>query len=138
MTCPGPLSHIVLLLIDGIGDVSVPSLRGRTPLQAATTPWLDALAAAGLNGLLDPVAPGVACGSDTAHLSLLGYDPRLASRGRGAFEALGAGLDLQAGDVAFKCNFAVLQPETGVVTARRCDRRFESDGRACAARGGFV
>lgn len=124
--------HVVLFIIDGVGDVSVPSLGGRTPLQAAATPCLDALvrASGGLFGLLDPLAPGVACGSDAAHLSLLGYDPRLAQRGRGAFEALGAGLELRDGDVAFKCNFAVLDEERRVVTARRCDRDFERDGRA--------
>jgi len=122
----------VLFIIDGLGDVSVPSLGGRTPLQAAATPCLDALvrASGGLFGLLDPLAPGIACGSDAAHLSLLGYDPRLAQRGRGAFEALGAGLELRDGDVAFKCNFAVLDEERRVVTARRCDRDFERDGRA--------
>ena len=124
--------HIVLLVIDGVGDVSCPSLGGRTPLQFVATPCLDALVAAsrGLFGLLDPVAPGVACGSDTAHLSLLGYNPEAAQRGRGAFEALGAGLDLADGDVAFKCNFAVVDDATRTVTARRCDRHFEEDGRA--------
>lgn len=123
-------ASVVLLLIDGLGDVSVPALAWRTPLQAATLPTLDALARAGLCGLLDPVAPGLACGSDTAHLSLLGYDPRECYRGRGAFEALGAGLDLQPGDVAFKCNFAVVEAGTRRVLSRRADRNFEEPGRA--------
>lgn len=123
-------ARLVLLLVDGLGDVSVPSLRDRTPLQAARTPALDALAAAGCSGLLDPVAPGLACGSDTAHLSLLGYDPRRCYRGRGAFESMGAGLEMAAGDVAFKCNFAVVDAQTRVVTSRRADRQFEEHGRA--------
>ena len=123
-------ARVVVLLIDGVGDVSVPSLGERTPLQAARTAALDALAAAGVNGLMDPVAPGLACGSDTAHLSLLGYDPRLCYRGRGAFESMGAGLDMSPGDVAFKCNFAVLDAATGLVTSRRADRQFEEHGRA--------
>jgi 2,3-diphosphopglycerate-independent phosphoglycerate mutase len=125
------MARVVLLLIDGLGDVSVPSLGDRTPLQAARTPALDALASAGVNGLLDPVAPGLACGSDTAHLSLLGYDPRRCYRGRGAFESMGAGLDMATGDVAFKCNFAVVDDTTRIVTSRRVDRHFEEHGRAC-------
>jgi 2,3-bisphosphoglycerate-independent phosphoglycerate mutase len=51
---------------------------------------------------MDPVEPGLACGSDTAHLSLLGYDPRVYYRGRGAFESMGAGLAMAPGDIAFK------------------------------------
>jgi 2,3-diphosphopglycerate-independent phosphoglycerate mutase len=149
-------ARVVLVLIDGLGDVSVPSLGFRTPLQATPTPTLDALAAAGVCGLLDPVSPGRACGSDTAHLSLLGYDPRECYRGRGAFESMGTGLDMAAGDVAFKCNFATLAPlqpagagadvdESDAaaaaaaaalprtVASRRADRHFEADGRACFA-----
>lgn len=58
---------------------------------------------------MDPVEPGLACGSDTAHLSILGYNPRQCYRGRGSFEAMGAGLEMELGDVAFKCNFASLE-----------------------------
>lgn len=123
-------ARVLLLIVDGLGDVTVPQLGNRTPLQAASTPWLDAVAAGGVNGLMDPVHPGLACGSDTAHLSLLGYDPQSSARGRGAFEALGAGLDLRPGDVAFKANFAVVDDATRVVTQRRADRHFEDDGRA--------
>jgi 2,3-diphosphopglycerate-independent phosphoglycerate mutase len=95
-------SRVAFVLVDGIGDVSVPSLVGRTPLEAACTPRLDAVAAVGVTGLMDPVEPGLACGSDTAHLSLLGYDPRVYYRGRGAFESMGAGLAMAPGDIAFK------------------------------------
>lgn len=95
-------SRVAFVLVDGIGDVSIPSLRGRTPLEAAAAPGLDAVAAAGVAGLMDPVEPGLACGSDTAHLSLLGYDPRVYYRGRGAFESMGAGLAMAPGDIAFK------------------------------------
>eukprot|EP00898_Chlorokybus_atmophyticus_P005350 jgi/Chlat1/5816/Chrsp4S06176 len=77
-----PPARVAFILIDGLGDVSLPSLDFRTPLQAAPTPALDAIASAGVNGLLDPVEPGLACGSDTAHLSLLGYDPRTYYKGR--------------------------------------------------------
>ena len=70
-------AHAVHLLIDGVADVAVPSLGHRSPLAAAGATTLAALARAGVCGLVDPVAPGRACGSDTAHLSLLGYDPRM-------------------------------------------------------------
>lgn len=74
------------------------------------------------------MAPGLACGSDTAHLSLFGYDPRGCYRGRGAFESLGAGLPMAPGDIAFKANFATVDDATGVVVSRRADRRFELEG----------
>ncbi|KAK9802767.1 hypothetical protein WJX73_010854 [Symbiochloris irregularis] len=121
-------SGIAFILIDGLGDVTIPSFGQRTPLQAAHTPILDAVAAAGLNGLLDPVEPGLACGSDTAHLSLFGYEPRTYYRGRGAFESMGAGLHMSEGDIAFKCNFATCDAATGIVVKRRADRQFEREG----------
>ncbi|PNH12755.1 2,3-bisphosphoglycerate-independent phosphoglycerate mutase [Tetrabaena socialis] len=70
-------ARVLFLLVDGIGDVSIPEFGDRTPLEAAHVPHLDAIAAGGLTGLMDPVEPGLACGSDTAHMSLFGYDPRM-------------------------------------------------------------
>lgn len=99
--------RVAFVLIDGLGDVSIPRYGYKTPLQVAETPSLDAIAAAGVNGLMDPVEPGLACGSDTAHLSLLGYDPRVYYRGRGAFESMGAGLAMSPGDIAFKVIYFV-------------------------------
>jgi 2,3-diphosphopglycerate-independent phosphoglycerate mutase len=118
---------VLLCLVDGLGDYSHRDLDGKTPLQAARISTLDELAASGINGLMDPVSPGLACGSDTAHLALFGYDPRKWYRGRGAFEAIGAGLEMEAGDVAFKCNFAYSE-SPGIVTRRRVDRHFEREG----------
>ncbi|WCJ25449.1 2 3-bisphosphoglycerate-independent phosphoglycerate mutase [Euphorbia peplus] len=123
-----PKKRVAFVLIDGIGDVSLPRLGYKTPLQAANIPNLDAIASAGVNGLMDPVEPGLGCGSDTAHLSLLGYDPRVYYRGRGAFESMGAGLAMSPGDIAFKSNFATLDEKTGIVTSRRADRHFEEEG----------
>ena len=97
-----PKTRVAFVLIDGLGDVSLPRLGFKTPLQAAKVPNLDAIASAGVNGLMDPVEVGLVCGSDTAHLSLLGYDPRVYYRGRGAFESMGAGLAMSPGDIAFK------------------------------------
>ncbi|KAI8970500.1 2,3-bisphosphoglycerate-independent phosphoglycerate mutase-domain-containing protein [Pilobolus umbonatus] len=120
-------SKLLMFLIDGLGDVSVPERGSKTPLQLANTPWLDQLAENGLNGLLDPVEPGSACGSDTAHMSILGYNPRKNYKGRGAFECMGAGLDMNPGDIAFKCNFAYVD-EKDIVKYRRADRHFEGIG----------
>ena len=78
--------------------------------------------------MLDSVEAGLACGSDTAHLSILGYNPLAVYRGRGAFESMGAGLDMQPGDIAFKSNFAVLDLQSKVVKSRRADRNFEKEG----------
>lgn len=97
--------RVAFVLIDGLGDVSIPKFGYKTPLQVAKTLNLDAIASTGVNGLMDPVEPGLACGSDTAHLSLLGYNPRVYYHGRGAFESMGAGLAMSPGDIAFKVRF---------------------------------
>ncbi|KAK3409324.1 hypothetical protein EUGRSUZ_J01450 [Eucalyptus grandis] len=133
-----PKRRVAFVLIDGVGDVSLPRFGYKTPLQAAKAPYLDAIASAGVNGLMDPVEVGLGCGSDTAHLSLLGYDPRVYYRGRGAFESMGAGLAMSPGDIAFKSNFATLDEKTGIVISRRADRHFEEEGPIlCAALDGM-
>lgn len=133
-----PKRRVAFILIDGVGDISLPRFGYKTPLQVANIPNLDAIASAGINGLMDPVEVGLACGSDTAHLSLLGYDPRVYYRGRGAFESMGAGLAMSPGDIAFKSNFATIDESTGIVTSRRADRHFEEEGPVlCAALDGM-
>lgn len=103
----------VMIIIDGLSDIS-----SNTALSTAHIPNLDAAAARGCVGLIDPVRPGLACGSDTAHLAIFGYDPETCYRGRGAFEAMGAGVEILPGDIAFKCNFGFLDETTGIVTTR--------------------
>ncbi|MEM0271730.1 MAG: 2,3-bisphosphoglycerate-independent phosphoglycerate mutase [Thermoprotei archaeon] len=112
---------IILVLADGLGDRPSRRLGGLTPLQAASTPNLDTLAKSSSLGLLYPVAPGVTPGSDTAHLAIFGYDPYTYYKGRGPFEALGAGIDLLPGDVAFRGNFATVD-KMMVVVDRRAGR----------------
>ncbi|KAI8647161.1 putative 2,3-bisphosphoglycerate-independent phosphoglycerate mutase [Parasitella parasitica] len=124
----GKSSRLLIFLIDGLGDVNIASLDSKTPLQYAHTPWLDKICERGLNGLVDPVEPGLACGSDTAHMSILGYDPRRYYEGRGAFESMGAGLDMIPSDIAFKSNFAYLDKESGIVIKRKADRNFQDIG----------
>ena len=69
--------RVAFVLVDGLGDVGIPSLGFRSPVEAAITPNLGAIASGGVNGLMDPVEPGLACGSDTAHLSLKFHHPQM-------------------------------------------------------------
>ncbi len=94
----------LVLIPDGAADVAVPSLGGRTPLQAAKTPHLDRLVREGEIGLVRTVPAGMEPGSDVANLSLFGYDPGLYYTGRAPLEAASMGVELGDGDIAFRCN----------------------------------
>ena len=109
---------ILLLIFDGLGDRPVAELGHKTPLEAAPKPALDWFAANGINGLLDPIAPGVRPGSDTSHLALFGYDPYEVYTGRGPFEAAGVGITLEPGDIAFRCNFVTVDEDMKVLDRR--------------------
>ena len=111
----------MILVMDGMGDRPIKELKNKTPLQAANTPNMDKMAKDGITGIMDSIAPGIRPGSDTAHLSILGYDPYEVYTGRGPFEASGVGLDVIPGDIAFRCNFSTMDDE-GIVTDRRAGR----------------
>lgn len=112
---------IVLVVLDGVGDIRAEEFGWRTPLEAAATPNLDALARRSVTGRLVPVAPGITPGSVTGHLALFGYDPEAVRVGRGVADALGAGVELQAGDVVARANLAVVDGG-GLVRDRRAGR----------------
>ncbi len=114
-------SRIVMLILDGLGDLPHPRHNGATPLAAASTPNLDSLAPHSAMGRLTPVAPGITPGSGPGHLALFGYDPVATQVGRGVLEALGAGMELQPGDVAARANFCTVDG-AGIVTDRRAGR----------------
>lgn len=111
----------IIVVGDGMADRPLKTLSGRTPLEAALKENLDTVAREGVCGIMDVIGPGRPPGSDAANLALLGYDPLECYRGRGALEALGAGVDLRPGDVAFRGNFAYVD-EDGVVVDRRAGR----------------
>jgi len=109
---------ILFLVLDGISDRPCPELGNRTPLQAAVTPILDGIAAEGACGIMDTIAPGIRPGSDTAHLSLLGYEPEKYYTGRGPLEAEGCGIHMEPGMIGFRCNYATLDDQGRVVDRR--------------------
>ncbi len=113
-------SKIVMLVIDGLGGLPDPK-TGRTELETARLPHLDALARKGICGLADPVSPGITPGSGPGHLALFGYDPVVNEIGRGVLEAVGIDIELTAGDVAARGNFATVD-DKGIVTDRRAGR----------------
>ncbi|MCL2688181.1 MAG: phosphoglycerate mutase, partial [Methanobrevibacter sp.] len=111
----------IIMIIDGLGDRPLKELNNLTPLQAAKTPNMDKMAKKGINGIMDSIKPGIIPGSDTAHISILGYDPYVVYTGRGPFEASGVGLDVIPGDIAFRCNFSTAD-ENKIITDRRAGR----------------
>lgn len=98
----------IVILCDGMADEPLESLGGRTPLEAAHTPGMDRLAGKSEIGMVRTVPEGMAPGSDTANLSVIGYDPRKYYSGRSPLEALSIGADMADDDVSFRCNLVTL------------------------------
>ena len=107
----------IIVLGDGMADEIIPSLDNKTPLEFANTPMMDALSKKGEIGMVHTIPEGMAPGSDTANLSVMGYDPLVYYSGRSPLEALSIGVPMKEDDIAFRCN---------VVTISEEDTEFES------------
>ena len=101
----------VVVLCDGMADEPLEELGGMTPLEKAHTPNLDRMAQISEIGMVQTVPDGMAPGSDTANLSVIGYDPKEYYTGRSPLEALSIGVDMAPTDVSFRCNLVTLSEE---------------------------
>lgn len=101
----------IVILGDGMSDEPIPMLDGKTPLMAAKTPCLNYLAKKSEIGLANTIPKGMKPGSDTANLSVLGYDPSIYYSGRSPLEALSIGVDMKDTDIALRCNLVTLSEE---------------------------
>lgn len=101
----------IVIVGDGMADRPLPELGGKTPLQEASTPNMDAMAVAGSPGMVRTIPAGMHPGSDVANLSILGYDPDVFYTGRAPLEAASIGISLSGDDVAFRCNLVTLRKD---------------------------
>jgi 2,3-bisphosphoglycerate-independent phosphoglycerate mutase len=118
----------VILIVDGLGDLPIAELGGKTPLEAARTPFLDRMAGAGSYGLVDPILPGEIPNTDSGVGLLLGLPPEQADTlHRGPVEAAGADRRMREGEIAVRANFATVEERPGGlwVTDRRAGRIVE-------------
>ena len=98
----------LIVLGDGMADKDIEELGGKTPLEYAYTPTLDKYSKMSEIGLVHTIPEGMTPGSDTANLSVLGYDPKQYYTGRSPLEALSIGVDMKATDVALRCNIVTV------------------------------
>ncbi len=113
------MKKIILMIIDGLGDESIPQLGNKTPLEAAIKPNLDFLAKNGACGLIVPrTEKGKLPTSEDCHLALFGYNPKKANPGRGVLEVLGIGEKILKEDVCFRGNFATVDENLKIIDRR--------------------
>lgn len=109
----------IVVLGDGMADRPIEELGNQTPLEYARTPVMDQLAAEGEIGMVHTIPDGMKPGSDTANLSVLGYDPRKYYSGRSPLEALSIGVDMKDTDIALRCNLVTLSEEEACYEERK-------------------
>ncbi len=101
----------VVVLGDGMADEPIEALGGKTPLEYAKTPNMDCLSKKAEVGMVHTIPAGMKPGSDTANLSVLGYDPKIYYSGRSPLEALSIGVPMKATDIALRCNVVTISEE---------------------------
>jgi len=111
------MKKYIFIICDGLGDLPIPELGNKTPLEAAQTPNLDRLASCGETGLMYVLGKGVRPNSDDAHWVLFGYNPNDCPK-RGPIEAAGVGIKLQEGDIAIRANLATVDEDLKVIDRR--------------------
>ena len=111
----------IVVLGDGMADWPVKELDGKTPLDVAVKPNIDKCAREGLVGMVKTVPDGMKPGSDTANLSVMGYDPKECYSGRSPLEAASIGVDLNPEDVTYRCNMVMLSGEEDVADTTMMD-----------------
>ncbi|MBW2351580.1 MAG: phosphoglycerate mutase, partial [Deltaproteobacteria bacterium] len=110
-----PASKYVILIGDGMADLPIDDLGGKTVLEKARTPAMDLLAKLGELGRVLTIPEGFPLGSDVANMSLMGYSPKKFYTGRGPLEAAAMGIQMNPEDVAFRCNLVTLRFREGRV-----------------------
>jgi len=121
------MKKILYIVLDGLGDLPIPELNNKTPLEAASTPNMDGLAQRGQSGILYPVDKGIAPESDIAVISLLGYDAKKYYTGRGPLESFAEGLKVEPGNLALRINFATVDTDGKSILDRRVGRNLTTD-----------
>ncbi len=111
----------IVIVGDGMADYNIKQLDNKTALQYARTPNFDCLAAQGELGLVQTIPAGLPPGSDTANLSVIGYDPLKHYTGRSPFEAASLGIELKPDDVSFRCNLVTLSADEPFVNKKMSD-----------------
>ena len=101
----------VIFLGDGMADLPVEELGGKTPLETAYKPNMDFIASHGKLGMVKTVPDGIKPGSDVANLSVMGFDPLKYYTGRSPLEAYSIGVDMVPGDISFRCNLVTLSDD---------------------------
>jgi 2,3-bisphosphoglycerate-independent phosphoglycerate mutase len=121
------LKKLLYIVLDGVGDLPIKELGGKTPLEAADTPNMDKLAWKGKGGYVYTVGEGVAPESDIAVISILGYDAHKYYTGRGPLESYAEGLEVKDGDLAYRVNFATKDLNSNKIIDRRVGRNLTTD-----------
>lgn len=128
------LKKIIYIILDGLGDLPLSQLGGKTPLEAAVTPHLDRLAQQGITGSACTFSPGIAPESDIAVIGLLGYDTNKYYTGRGPLEAFSEGIRFADGNLALRANFASIDKDGSTIIDRRVNRSLSTEEAAALAK----